>query len=403
MENYKISEETVKKILLYTAKALPDRPGEHGMKASDVKGYFYEFIRVLTNAINTELKNIVNGVTSDINIHDLSAAAHDDIRELIKALGQKDVEIDGEIEDLKEKDTELGNSIGNQINAHNGSTEAHSDIREKITDDIKAHNDSTEAHSDIRELIKTAQERANDAHNLASGKSKIYPMHDYDVFIGSLNTESEKYNVGDMFIFDDKQAPDFMLFEKDVEFDVDKDDVEITGNAFPNDVEFVPGMRIVINGIRFVIQESGYDISKLATDEELQLAKAEFSRETAKVDEKAEKIIEDMKAKESIFAKVESTASEITLEAHKEYNLGLVTALELALPEETVGLEAIVNFRTGATAPTFDSPSELVFSGDDTYEGRFYPITNRLYEINIKDVMGVLAARIGATDYEVIE
>ena len=403
MKKYKISEETVNKILLYTAMALPDHPGEKGMKASDTKKYFYEFIKVLTNAINTELGNIVDGVTSDISAHDVSGEAHSNIRKLISNLVEKDGAIDKLIESLQEKDTELGNSIGTKIDVHNQDTSAHPKIVEALIQKIANHNQYDKAHNDIRLTVSAIESLAIDAYNLARGKSKIYPMYDYGEFIYNVNSEPEKYNVGDMFIFDNKQAPDFMLFEKDVEFVSGEDDLEITGDYLPEGFEFEPGQRIVINGIRFVIQESGYDMSKLATDEELKAAREALAELISALNTRADEISTEMQSKENLFAKEESTASEIELETHKEYNLGLITTLVLSLPEDTSGFECIVNFRTGATALTFDSPGELVFSGDDAHEGRFYPITNRLYEINIKDVMGILTARVGATDYEVIE
>ena len=228
-------------------------------------------------------------------------------------------------------------------------------------------------------------------------------MHDYGEFIYYVKTKPEEYNVGDMFIFDNKNAPDFMLFEKNIQFVSGEDDVEISGEYLPNDFEFTPGSRVVINGMRFVIQESGYDISKLATDEELSALNEELTELIIALGERVTEVNDVLDFKENSFEKKENTQSEITLENHTEYSLGLITELSIALPEETEELDSIINFRAGATAPSFDAPSELVFSGDDTSGGRFYPITHRIYEINIKEVMGILSARVGATDFEVIE
>ena len=111
----------------------------------------------------------------------------------------------------------------------------------------------------------------------------------------------------------------------------------------------------------------------------------------------------ELLTKEDAIVQVESTASELVLATHTEYNFGLVTELMVSLPEDTDGLEAIINFRCGATAASIDMPDEILFQGDDTLDGRIYPITNRLYEINIKKVMGIIIAKVGAVDYEVIE
>lgn len=380
-DKYKITEEEINQAILHSPYSLADSPASVGIKAKQIKKYFYEFIRFLANKINVHLEEL--GKTLE-NYDELSCA----------------VDL---IPDLQEKDIELGKAIPNLIGAHNNSGVAHKDIREKISTDIGTHNTSGGAHSDIRELIKSAKESAENAYNLARGKSKIHPMHDYGEFIYYVKTKPEEYNVGDMFIFDNKNAPDFMLFEKNIQFVSGDDDVEISGEYLPNDFEFTPGSRVVINGMRFVIQESGYDISKLATDEELSALNEELTELIIALGERVTEVNDMLDFKENSFEKKENTQSEITLENHTEYSLGLITELSIALPEETEELDSIINFRTGATAPSFDAPSELVFSGDDTSGGRFYPITHRIYEINIKEVMGILSARVGATDFEVIE
>ena len=389
MNKYEINEETIKKILLYSAYALPDRPGERGLKAENVKRYFYEFISKLVVAINSGFSSVTENVNSDLSNHYGSEEAHKFIKELIF--------------NLQEKDKELGNSIDNQVKTHDKSGEAHSDIRNKITTGISEHDGSDEAHDDIRQLIKSVGEMAESAKNLASGKSKIYPMYGYGEFIYDINTEPEKYNVGDMFIFNDKQAPDFMLFEKDIEYIPGEDDLAITDDCLPDDFEFTPGARVVINNIRFVIQESGYDISKLATNEELSGLGNEFSKIVIAIDEKMGGLEDALEFKENAFEKKENTQSELEIVNHTEHSLGLVTSLNLSLPNDVSGMESIVNFRTGAQAPSFDAPASLVFSGDDCSGGRFYPVTHRIYEINVKEVLGVLTARVGACDFEVIE
>ena len=78
--------------------------------------------------------------------------------------------------------------------------------------------------------------------------------------------------------------------------------------------------------------------------------------------------------------------------------------MALALPEEIPNeFEVIVNFRSGTVATSFDAPNSIVFTQDDCYAGRLTPITNRIYEINIKNVGGVLVGKVGCADYEVVE
>jgi hypothetical protein len=57
-----------------------------------------------------------------------------------------------------------------------------------------------------------------------------------------------------------------------------------------------------------------------------------------------------------------------------------------------------VNFKTGAISPSFDSNESIIYTQDDTLDGDLYPVANRIYEINIKNVMGALIAVVNATD-----
>jgi hypothetical protein len=84
-----------------------------------------------------------------------------------------------------------------------------------------------------------------------------------------------------------------------------------------------------------------------------------------------------------------------------EYSFGLLDTLLISY-EEGAFIEAIINLRSGETPPSIDAPASLVFEGDDTLDGLFYPVSNRVYEINIKTVLGVNIARVCATNYEEI-
>jgi hypothetical protein len=61
-----------------------------------------------------------------------------------------------------------------------------------------------------------------------------------------------------------------------------------------------------------------------------------------------------------------------------------------------------VNFRAGATATSFDSPDEIIFNQGDCLDGKLYPVSNRLYEINIKRIGEYIIAKVGACDYAVL-
>jgi excinuclease UvrABC helicase subunit UvrB len=127
-----------------------------------------------------------------------------------------------------------------------------------------------------------------------------------------------------------------------------------------------------------------------------------YQDEDGGYDDIISKINEELDTKEESLSKVESTEEMVLIESHSEYDLGLRTSVGLTLGEGDFD-ESIVNFRSGETATSFDAPSSLYFTGDDCLDGRLYPNKNRIYEINIKSVMGIYVARVGACDYEVIE
>lgn len=344
MKAYKIEEETKNKILLHTPMSLPDRPGERGMKAEDVKAFFYKYITLLINAINNVLEDVSSGVTSELESHNQARGAHAYLLELIK--------------NLQYKDSELGNSIKTQITSHNV---------------------SSEAHGDIRELIGALDNLAKDAYNLASGKSKVHPYTDLTALLADIDSEQLTLNAGDIVIFKDENTPDIAVFTTGQETRPE-DDEEISAGSILEEKK-----SYYYDGITFIALETGIDTSLLAEASEV------------------EEIRIKLEGKEESIKRVESTETKLELTSHTEYNLGLITELMISLPENTDGLEAIINFRCGATAPSFDAPSDVFFQGDDTLDGRLYPVTKRLYEINIKKVLGVIIAKVGAMDYEVIE
>lgn len=383
MGKYEINEETLNKILLYTARSLPDRPGERGMKAEDIKGYFYKFIGILVKAINTELSKVDSGVGEGISTHNIREDAHSYLLE--------------RIENLVSKDVELGDSIGDQIDLHNASGDAHSDIRKKIASSIGEHNSSGEAHGDIREQITALDTLARDAHNLATGKSKVHPCENVVDLFEQIDNGTLVFNVGDMVIFKDTNLPDFAVFA-------------IGQEAKPANDIYLSSETIVeekksyyCEGITFVALESGIDTSKLASTSDLMQMWQDLISTINELGSRVVGAENELLTKEDAIVQMESTASELLLASHTEYNLGLITELKVSLPENTDGLEVIINFRCGVTAPSLDMPNEILFQGDDTLDGRLYPITNRLYEINIKKVMGIIIAKVGAADYEVIE
>lgn len=357
--DYKITDETLNKILLSSPSALPLSPKEAGMKGERTKAFFYGFIKLLVNAINESLDSVkedYDTIPVKINEHNAEKErVHPYILELISTLQNR-------IEDVEFKDGELGNAMQGYVDSHN--------LQE------------TNVHPTLQAYISNVEAVAYNAYNLAFGKSKIHPFYTLSGFVDHLNYASGDYNVGDVFIFAEKGVPDLVLFEVDANYT--EGDIRIDGDL-TGEEELGPGIYY-IKGKRFVSQESGYDHSKLALKTELEVLTKEVAlKEYAKT------------------VKTE-TSETVTLENKTEFNLGLRTSVILALPESIdEGFETIINFRSGTVATSFDAPTELVFCQDDCDGGHFYPYSNRIYEINIKSVGGVLVARVGGADYEVIQ
>ena len=400
MENFQISEEQVNRILLYTAQTLPDRPSERGMRASDVKSYFYKFIPVLVKVINDVLSEIQGGVGADIGLHNTDEQAHTCILNLIS--------------DLQEEHSALGDAIVNQIETHNCDSMAHEDIRylidecsradsENLRNVMNEHDSSEYSHEYLRGIIEEARGLANDAYNLASGKSAVHPYSSVDAFITAV-LEGTSFNVGDVVIFKETNVPDLTVFMKKQE-SKPNGDIELDA-----DMELLEKQSYYLNGYTFVALESGIDTSKLISTDEMQVIFNGFDSRIKAIQAYCEQLNSligknsaKIDTKEDAHKRVSTTASSITLETFTEYDLGVRTSLSLSLPAETTGFEAIVNFACRAQASSFDAPEEIYFQGDDTLEGHLYPVSNRVYEINIKEVLGTLVAKVGACDYEVIE
>ena len=57
-EKFKITEEEINQTLMHSPLALPDSPSHSGLGARQIKKYFYDFIRQLSQRINTHLGDV---------------------------------------------------------------------------------------------------------------------------------------------------------------------------------------------------------------------------------------------------------------------------------------------------------------------------------------------------------
>lgn len=374
---FRITEEEINQAVLRSPYSLADSPSRQGMTSAQIKRYFYDFIRYLLERVNLRLGAI--GTDFDIVYQNLA--------------------------DLADTDTMLGSAMNNNLNAHNESPSSHADIRKKITNDIYSHNAAKVAHMDIRDALKAVKDTASVAFSLASGRQRIYPLND---IIELCDLSFSELNVADTILFLDPGECDFIVYESGVseatEYATNPNDIKITPTQIANgEISFTEGKIYYLNGTRLLATKGNMETSLLAKDEDLEALKTEFLENKEIVDASLLKINTELDTKETSLTKVESTEEIVLVSSHAEHNLGLRTSVGLEIDKSGEFDEAIVNFRAGETATSFDAPSSLYFAGDDCLDGRFYPNKNRIYEVNIKNVMGILIGRVGACDYLVVE
>ena len=376
---YKFTEEEINKILMSSPMVLPDNPSQYGLKGNNIKSYFYDFIRKLMLLLNEHFVLIERDKAESILNHDENESSHNDIRKIIG--------------DLQARDTELGNMIANHYSEINLS---HDDIKSKITNDISSHNIDKYAHNDLRFEFSEVKNMATNALNFAQGKSKIYPVKDIFEMTNKLNDEM---NVGDKFVLLDKNVPDFTLFEKKA---TEGGTVFTHVDLLMGSVEFLPGESYIYSGYLLVASESGMDTSMLVKNEDFELLELIVSQLDLEFENAVKEIENKLASKESAYQRIAESSESVTLQNKTEHNLGLRASASLVAPNDVPSnFECIVNFRSGESATSFEC-NGIVFTGDDCTGGKLYPIKNRLYEINIKNVCGALIAKVGACDYAIL-
>ena len=191
--------------------------------------------------------------------------------------------------------------------------------------------------------------------------------------------------------------PDFTLFEKNT----DKSGTEFTQvDILMGTVKFAPGESYIYNGYLLVASESGVDTTQLVKRDEYELLSVIVSELDLDIENGIKSLEDKLKAKENVYSVVSESGDNVLLSTKTEHNLGLRTSVNLTLADTVESdFECIVNFRVGAYDTVFNADSRIIFTQDDCYGGVFTPCKNRIYEINIKNVDGILIARVGACDY----
>ena len=387
-KDFVLTENEINEAVLHSPYSMPSAPYEKGQGAEAVKKYFYDFIRVLAKRLNGHLEKIESAVVAlearDASLedtqrgHDVSDLAH---QALITRIRQEISEVAG------------------QISAHCIDTEAHTGLANKLTDLVNSHTVSESAHSDIRQLISELRELSQNAYNMAMGKSKIIPLVTVEEMLEYLD-QNEVFS-GDVFIFEEENVPDFTYFGK--VSDSEGLIVMTYDDYAQGDIKPISGKSYYYNGNKLVASESGFDVSTLARREDVELSLGTLGESLSQAESRIGQLENQASQFEKARQYVTSTDGEILLANRTEYDLGLLTSLKITLPEVTEDIfYSIVNFRSGSEATVLECDGEIYFSGDDCLSGTLYPVTKRLYEINIKKVCSLLIAKVSAVDCEVI-
>lgn len=249
---YIITGEDVNKILAHSPFALSDSPYKKGMGAGQIKKYFYDFITVLAEKLNIHL----NDFESDVNqaISDLEVSMTENKTENESQLNKA---IEHTVTDILAK-----------LGEHEVGENTHADIRTYISDIETVLDDA------LLEITRS-KNLAQNAYDLAAGKSKVHVVKDFRDMFGMF--QYVETNVGDFVLATDKNCPDFVIVDssyKAIAVKISSEDVK-TGNLEAPTVgelyyyEFEQSDAVKEKVVLAI--EGGVDLYKYATIEELQI------------------------------------------------------------------------------------------------------------------------------------
>lgn len=225
MNKYSLTEEEINSVILNSPYSLSDNPSQRGLKAPQIKSFFYSFIRMLCNYLNShtsELENDLEVSSGEVN------GKIEELFTLLSAHDESELSHQGlisEIRGLISKGTE-------ELLLHNEDKDAHQPIKSELYKELSSHNVSELSHSDIRQLIKNCYDLGENALSLATGKSKIIPKNNTLDMLDYIR-ENELF-AGDVFILEEENTPNFTFFATLTEDEVAN---ELSLGALPLDYE----------------------------------------------------------------------------------------------------------------------------------------------------------------------
>ena len=201
--SYKITDEEMNRVKLNSPFVLPDSPTERGMKPGAIKGMFWKPFLELMSLINKKL---------------------------------------GELDEL---------SASNLIK-HSESEDVHSELFSKMEKDLS---------DSIGKLAECAMRKAEDAYDLASGKTRVRVTLSFYYMVYDLIYSGA--NAGDIYLILDKNIPDFIVVgngEAPDAIAITRDDLDKLPTPVIGDIFFVEGISVAAI-------ESGIDTSVFATQD----------------------------------------------------------------------------------------------------------------------------------------
>lgn len=137
-------------------------------------------------------------------------------------------------------------------------------------------------------LNAEVKELANNAYNLASGKSKVRPVANLSLLCGDLLYETQER--GDLFVVADVNIPEFMVYS--IGSDSEEGDLRFD-SGIVNATHFEPGKFYYFTETkkRLLALESGIDTSKLASKTELDELRTEIEAGLDSIIAKQEELI----------------------------------------------------------------------------------------------------------------
>ncbi|MBQ7760915.1 MAG: hypothetical protein IJ400_02555 [Clostridia bacterium] len=394
MSQYTLSQEEINKALLLSPYSLSDSPHDWGLKAKEIKKYFYQPISYLTERLNLKLQ-VVGEVLS--GIEEKALAIEKEAQNSLSSHDSSQLSHSALFTEIRELISELNQSLS----SHRIEENAHAS---EIAKSISLHNQDTSSHNDIRKSIEELLALSQNAYALAQGKSRIIPLSDVYELLDHL--ENNDQSSGDVFILEEKLIPDLIFYKKLTDLEVEE---EIQNGAVLLDydsyslgqVTFEPGQVVIAYNKKLVGTESGVDLSRLATKERVVALETRTQELATEIENGIAELMLLLDTKED--KRIVSTPSEVfALENLHEYRFSTISSLEFTLPQAQGDLEALISFHSGSEPTIFTQPSGLIMSGDDCLEGAFIPVSNRIYEISIKKLMGVCLGKVSCVDYEVI-